>query len=261
MSSVFLDREANLEKAEAALRKAAANGAKLVCFPESFDLGYNNTKLPEMVAYVRSGESPTLHKMCSLAKELQVHILVPMFWKNQDGKIENRAFLVDDEGSILGGYSKTHLTADERPHLVRGDVYPVFDTKLGKIGIAVCYDICFPEVSRMLALKGAQVILVPAAWRSSKYYKQWWNIDLSSRALDDLVYTVGINMTGSANENETFAGCSQICDPTGEKLCYCAQDEMILYGQIDLCRISAEREENCVLSDRQPLDYRMICEQ
>lgn len=259
---LFLNREGNLEKAEEKLREAAANGAKLVCFPESFDTGYDNTRIPEMLAYAHSGDSPLLARMRALAKELKVHILMPIFWKNAEGNVENRAFLVDDEGVLLGGSSKTHLTADEQTHLVRGMEYPVFDTKLGKIGIAVCYDICFPEVGRLLALSGAQVLLVPAAWRGSKYYQQWWDICLSSRAVDNLVYVAGVNMTGPANSEEEFAGKSQLCGPTGEKLCQCGvKEETILYGWIDLPRIAKLRQENRVFADRHPLDYRSICEQ
>lgn len=262
MAPEFLNRDANLEKAEKRLREAAANGAKLVCFPESFDLGYTNTRIPEMAEHVHTGVHPTLTRMCALAKELKVHILAPVFYRNQQDNIENRAFLIDDEGTLLGGYSKTHLTADEKKVLVRGESYPVFETKLGKIGIAVCYDICFPEVGRLLALNGAQVLLVPAAWRGSSYYQQWWDIDLSSRALDNLVYVAGINMTGPANRQEAFAGKSQLCGPTGEKLCECGNsEETVLYGWIDLPRILKERQENTVLFDRHPLDYRRICVQ
>lgn len=261
MTSEFLNRQANLKKAEMMLREAAKNGAKLVCLPESFDLGYNNTRIPEMVTNVLNEDSPTLVWMCVLAKELRVFVLVPLFWKNNDGNVENRAFLIDDEGRLLGSYSKTHLTDSEENMLVRDAEYPVFDTKLGRIGIALCYDICFPEVGRILALNDAQVLLVPAAWRRSKYYLQWWDIVLSSRALDNLVYVAGINMTGCANSDEYFAGNSQLCGPTGEKLCQCGDEETILYGWIDLSCITQARQDNTVLSDRHPLDYYRICMQ
>ena len=262
MSPEFLRRDVNLEKAEKQLRQAAANGAKLVCLPESFDIGYDNTGISQMEAYACSGESPTLTRMCALAKELQIFVLLPILWKNKSGKVENRAFLIDDEGSLLGGYSKTHLTKDEASVLERGSEYPVFQTKLGNIGIAICYDICFPEVARVLALKGAQVLLVPAAWRNNRYDSCWWELSLSSRALDNLVYVAGINMSGPANKNEVFTGRSSLYGPTGEKLCDCGEtEETILYGWIDLSRIERERQENTVLDDRHPLDYRRICEQ
>ena len=132
MASEFLNRSANLDKAEAKIREAAQCGAKLICLPESFDLGYDGTQIPDMMA--ENGE--TLRRMSGLPRELKVHILAPTFLRTPSG-VENRAFLLDDEGILLGGYSKTHPVGDERKYLVRGREYPVFDTKLGKLGISV----------------------------------------------------------------------------------------------------------------------------
>lgn len=261
MASDFLDRKANLDRAEMKLREAVSNGAKLVCFPESFDLGYTNTRISELVNHIPETQNLTLTKMCDLAKELNTHILVPTFFRDHSGNVYNAAFLVDDEGAVVGSYFKTHLTPDENNHVTRGMDYPVFDTKLGKIGIAICYDICFPEVCRLLALNGAQLILVPAAWRNSKHYSQWWDLNLSCRALDDLVYVAGINRIGPANETEEFAGKSQLCSPTGEKLCHCGAEDTIVYADVDLRCVEEERKSNTVLADRHPLDYRRICVQ
>lgn len=260
MASHFLNREANLNKAEGSIRKAAANGAKLICLPESFDLGYDGTRLPEMMAFAQTENGPAITRMCTLAKELHVFILAPVFRKTSAGQTENSAFLMDDEGVLLGTYSKTHPVGDERVYLNRGTEYPVFDTKLGKLGIAICYDACFPETARILAAKGSEVLLVPAAWRGSHYYKDWWNLSLRSRALDNLMYVAAVNMTGPTG-NEFFAGKSQLCSPIGECLCECGVDEeRILYGEIDLNRIAREREFNTVLTDRHPEDYTILCQ-
>ncbi len=135
MASDFLNRKENLAKAEGYIRTAAANGAKLICLPESFDVGYISTRIPEMMAAAENEQGETVLFMKALAKELGVHILAPAFWKSQDGAVENRAYLIDDEGTLLGSYAKTHPVGDERTLLQRGTQYPVFDTKLGKIGI------------------------------------------------------------------------------------------------------------------------------
>lgn len=255
MIPAFLDREANLRKAEQNLRQAASQGAKLVCLPESFNLGYDGTRIPDMMAQAETEDGPTLIHMRSLAKELGVYVLSPIFFRRSDGGVENRAFLLDDQGTLLGGYSKTHPVGEERRLLHRGTEYPVFDTKLGKLGISICYDACFPETSRILALKGAEVLLVPAAWRGNFYFKEWWDINLSCRALDNLMYVAAVNMAGPTGE-QYFAGKSQICSPIGERLHTCGvEEETILYGEIDLARISKEREFNTVLTDRHPEDY------
>ena len=214
MRSVFLGRTVNLNKAEASIREAAGHGAKLVCLPEAFDIGYDGTRIPDM--------------------------------------------MIDDQGTLLGGYSKTHPVGDERKYLQRGTEYPVFDTKLGKIGISICYDACFPETSRLLALKGAEVMLVPAAWRGNFYFKEWWDLNLACRALDNLMYVAAVNMIGPTGE-QYFAGKSQLCSPIGEVLCTCGVDEeRILYGEVDLSRIAKEREFNTVLIDRHPEDYNLL---
>lgn len=255
MASDFLNLDANLSKAEKYIRTAAVNGAKLICLPESFDLGYICTRIPEMMAMAQDEDGPTVLFMKNLAKELSVHILAPSFWKGPNGEVENRAYLIDDEGTLLGNYAKTHPVGDERILLQRGTHYPVFDTKLGKIGITICYDVCFPETSRLLALNGAEILLVPAAWRGNFYFKEWWDINLCCRAIDNLMYVAAVNMCGPTGD-QYFAGKSQICSPIGEVQASCGiEEEAILYGTIDLARIAKEREFNTVLIDRHPEDY------
>ncbi len=260
MASTFLNRQANLKKAEGYIREAAKRGVKLVCLPESFDLGYDATRIPEMMEQTQNEDGETVTFMKALAAELGVYILAPAYWLAPNGKVENRAFLIDDEGVLLGGYSKTHPVGDERQYLQRGTEYPIFDTKLGKIGITICYDACFPETSRILAVKGAELILVPAAWRGNFYFKEWWDINLCCRALDNLLYVAAVNMTGPTGE-QYFAGKSQICDPLGVRThAMGVEEEGILYGTIDLARIAKERAFNTVLTDRHPEDYAAIAE-
>ena len=112
----------------------------------------------------------------------------------------------------------------------------------------------------MLALEGAQVILVCAAWHESDEYRRWWDMNVGCRAMDDLVYVAAVNQTGRAAQ-EDFLGRSQIIDPKGIRLCLGEDQEEILYGDIDLDRVTAARTDNTVLTDRHPLEYRRICEQ
>lgn len=260
MASVFLERGTNLKKAESYIRQAAAHGAKLVCLPESFDVGYDGTRIPEMMALAQGEDGETLTFMKRLAAELNIYILAPAFWRAPNGGVENRAFFIDDHGVLLGGYSKTHPVGEERRLLQRGTQYPVFDTKLGRIGITICYDVCFPETSRLLALNGAQLMLVPAAWRGNFYFKEWWDLNLACRALDNLMYVAAVNMVGPTGE-QYFAGKSQFCSPIGERLATCGvTEEGIVYGCVNLDRVNKERDFNTVLTDRHPEDYTGIME-
>lgn len=257
MDCDFLQVSANLEKAEGLIREAAKHGAKLICLPEAFNVGYLSTHISKMVLYAEKEDGPSLSRMRRLARELGVYLLAPILFTSPEG-VENTAFFLDNRGEILGQYSKTHLVGAEQACLQRGKSYPVFDTELGKIGISICYDVCFPETVRLLTLSGAEIVLVPAAWRASFYFKEWWDINLTCRALDNLVYVAAVNRCGCSGM-EIFAGKSQLCSPIGEVLCTCGiEEERILYGMIDLKRVTSERNFNTVLKDRHPEDYRML---
>lgn len=107
-------------------------------------------------------------------------------------------------------------------------------------------------------LAGAELVLVPAAWRASYYFKEWWDLNLACRALDNLVYIAAVNRCGLSGD-EIFAGKSQLVSPIGERIDSCGvQEEAILYGSVDLNRIAKERDFNTVLTDRHPEDYRPI---
>lgn len=255
MDCIYGNKEANIKKAETYIREAAGNGAALICLPEVFNAGYLGTKILDMKTMAESLDGPTIRYMKELAAELRVHLLTPILYQTETGEVENTAVFIDDEGKLVGTYSKTHPVGDERLYFKRGTDYPVWDTKLGKIGAVICYDVCFPETTRILALKGAQLILVPAAWRASYYFKEWWDINLSCRALDNLAYVAAVNRCGPSGD-EIFAGKTQVVDPVGTVLSTMGiEEEGILYQEIDLSRVGKERDFNTVLIDRHPEDY------
>ena len=254
MDCGFLDVKGNLDKAERRIREAAANGARIVCLPEAFNTGYLGSRIPDMKAIAEKEDGYSLTRMRALAKELGIYLIAPIIFQAEGG-VENTAFLIDDQGNILGHYSKSHPVGDEQKNFRRGKEYPVWDTPLGKIGIVICYDACFPETVRLLALNGAEVVFVPAAWRASFYFKEWWDLNIACRALDNLVYMAAVNRTGPSGE-EIFAGKSQFADPVGNVMDTCGvNEEAILYGTIEPDRVAREREFNTVLIDRHPEDY------
>ena len=251
MNGVFLDVRRNTQAAEAAVREAAGKGAKLIVFPEALLTGYQADRLAEACMLAEPEGRPNMQGFRKLARECGVFLLVPFFEKRGEG-VFNSAVLIDDNGQDAGVYSKTHLTGSEKGILLAGDRLSVWDTPLGRIGCLICYDICFPETVRSLALSGAQVILVPAAWGSEKYYRNWWDLNVACRALDNLVYLAAVNRPGSAG-GEGFAGRSKVCDPVGTVIGQCGDSsEEILYAEIDLNRIGAERADNTVLDDLRP---------
>ena len=201
------------------------------------------------------GESVTV--MRKLAAELSVYLVALIIYAAANGEAENTAVLINDEGEIEGTYSKSHPVGDERTYFQRGNEYPVWNTKLGKIGIVICYDVCFPETSRILALRGAELMLVPSAWRASHYFKEWWDLNLACRALDNLLYVAAVNRCGQSGGN--FCGQKSGYQSNREVLAaFDVEEEGILYQEIDLERVAKEREFNTVLTDRHPEDYKIL---
>ena len=161
------NKEANYSKLERCARQAAAQGAQVVVTPEGFLEGYvgnrGRTKDLTWERYAAAGErldGPLLTRVRNLARELRVYLLIG-FAELRDGRMYNSAVIFSPEGAIVTHYSKTH-TADDEPLNTKGVEFPVASTPLGRWGTLICMDRQLPETSRVLAVKGAQIILVPA---------------------------------------------------------------------------------------------------
>ena len=162
------NKQANLEKLERYARRAAAQGAQVIVSPEGFLEGYvgNRNRTPDLTweKYRAAGErldGPLLSRLRRLAQELQVYFLVGFAELRGDDRMYNSAVIFSPAGSVLTHYSKTH-TADDEPLNTKGAEFPVVSTPFGRWGALICMDRQLPEPSRIRALKGAQLILVPA---------------------------------------------------------------------------------------------------
>ena len=249
MEATFLDDKRNAGRALKAVEDAADRGARLIVLPEGFMTGYIGAELDRAAKLACTKEDPRLVPFFEMAASRRVFVLLPVFERRGE-QVFNSAWLIDDHGELVGSTDKTHLITPERGIFTPGSDLPVWETELGAIGCLICYDLCFPETARALALKGAQVILVPSAWRSNSYYTRWWNLNAACRALDNLVYIAAVNQTGACGD-EFFAGHSMLCAPTGEVIAQADEsEETIVYGQVDPARIALERELNTVLADR-----------
>ncbi len=161
------NKEANYAKLERYARQAAAQGAQVVVTPEGFLEGYvgnrGRTKDLTWERYAAAGErldGPLLTRVCNLARELRLYLLIG-FAELRDDRMYNSVVIFSPEGAVVTHYSKTH-TADDEPLNTKGVEFPVASTPLGRWGTLICMDRQLPETSRVLALKGAQIILVPA---------------------------------------------------------------------------------------------------
>ena len=161
------NKEANFVKLAKFARQAAAQGARVVVAPEGFLEGYvgNQHRSPglDRDKYISVGEKidgPLMKRVSDLAKELKVFLSVGFAERNND-RMFNSTVIFGPDGKITGHYSKSH-TADDEPFNTKGTEFPVFPTPLGRWGTLICFDRQLPETTRILALRGAQFIIVPA---------------------------------------------------------------------------------------------------
>ncbi len=239
------DPKGNLERAVTLVRKAAGEGARIICLPELFMTRYFaktvDLKYFEWAETLDSGSTPVLRKM---ARELKSMIISGIFEKADQGLYYNSAVVIDSEGGIVGVYRKTHLpmtpALNEKFYFKPGDLgFPVFSTPFGKIGVVICYDRYFPEGFRILSLKGAHMIFVPSACAGDS--KKVWDLLLRANAMSNLVFLGAVNRIGK-EDNSQFYGTSLFINPWGEIMKIGSEDrEEILIADLDPEELNAAR--------------------
>ena len=227
----------NLEKIGFWLKTAVKeHGAELVVFPESITTGFAPGMPPEefydLLNYI---PGPETDRIGALARELKVHVVLPMYEKGKEKNvIMNSAILINDEGEIAGIYRKTHPFPTERlaggGWTTPGKKAVVVETKLGKIGMIICYDGDFPELSRVLAIQGAEIITRPSALLRSF---EIWDMTNKARAYDNHVYIIAANSVGADAGDNYYFGSSMIISPIAQKLAQARGTEEIISAKLD----------------------------
>jgi len=213
-----------INKHEDYARKAAEQGAQVMCFQELFYGPYfcqvQEAKWYNLAEPIPDG--PSTKRMQELAQETKMVLIVPMYEEDGVGIYYNTAAVIDADGTYLGKYRKTHI-----PHLSGfwekfyfrpGNLgYPVFETKIGKVGVYICYDRHFPEGARMLGLHGAEIVFIPSA-TSRGLSQHLWRIEQTSHAIANGYFVGTINRVGIEKDLGTndFYGQSYFCTPRGE---------------------------------------------
>ena len=258
--SVLGDLQKNADRAVEMVRESAAKGAKIVCFPEMFNTGYNFQLIGD--GFHNCGETidgHTITRLQKVAKECACYVIAPItLEKKVKGVFYNAAVVIDDEGVVLGDYSKHHLWAAERYYFHAGEDIPVFDTKYGKIGVMICYDAGFPETARILTLKGAELIFMPSAWRIQDW--DMWKLNIPQRAFENTLYVAGVNGFGHEDDLYMF-GNSKVADWRGRIIAESKEEkEEIVYAEIDLDQLTKARLDIHYLKDRRPDSYKLLSE-
>jgi predicted amidohydrolase len=189
------DKQVNLAKIERWAREAAGQGASLVVTPEGFLEGYvGNIKREKDLTpekYLAAGEKlegPLLGRLSALARELKIYLLVGFAERRQQA-MYNSTVIFSPQGALLMRYSKAHTDSNDEPFNAKGGEFPVAATPLGRWGVLICFDRQLPETARILALKGAQLILVPAYGS----YGEMNDVMMRTRAYENGVYVAFVN--------------------------------------------------------------------
>ena len=195
--------------------QVAAQGARLVVFPECALSGYVFQDFDEAQAASERVPGPSVNAIAATCKEFGVYAIVGML-EDAGEAIYNSAVLCGPEG-LVGVYRKTHLPflGVDKLAALGPDPYRVYETGIGRIGMLICYDLRFPEPARCLALAGADIIAVPTNWPQGADTAP--DFVAPTRAVENRVFVVAINRAG-AERGATFIGKSQIVDPAGRRL-------------------------------------------
>ena len=255
------NKEENIRKAIQMIRESKKQGADLAVLPEMFNCPYENEKFIEYAEELDN--SQTLNEIAEIAKEENIHVLagsIPELEVGTDDakSIYNTAVLFDDEGKILGKHRKMHLFDidvkgkiyfKESDTLSAGNEFTVIETELATIGIGICYDIRFVELSRIMALNGAEILIFPGAFNLTTGPAHW-EILFKSRALDNQVYAIGVAPALDKDASYNSFGHSIAVNPWGEIIEELDYDENLKLVQIDLDEIKRIREEIPILKNR-----------
>ena len=225
------ERERNLEVCLERLEEAVAAGAQLLVLPECAVPGYMFDSLEEGLSYAEEVPGPTTEAFVRACERLGAYVICGMLQRDGD-LLRNAAVFVGPDG-LIGTYWKTHLPFLGVDRFVTpGDELTVWDTPLGRIGVEICYDLRFPEVTRTLALKGADFVAHPTNFPMAA--KIQTELITVARAAENRVYLLTANRVGKERWGE-FCGWSQIVDPYGKRLAEANEtEETLLVAGVDV---------------------------
>ncbi len=251
--------ERNLARVIDYTKHASARGAQVIVFPELILTGCDLNRLGHIGELVLTREDEPIERLARAAGEVGVYLLAGFLERrDHSGAIYNSLVWCAPNGQVVDTYAKSHMFATERRHFTFGNDLQVYDTEFGKLGILICYELCFPEVARILALKGAEVLLAPAAW--GRLDEMQWPIHLRARALENLVFAAAVNRAGVEGDLH-FIGQSMVVHPLGNVLAQADTDqEEMIVTTIDLDEVGAARRRSDHWFDRRPELYRLIAE-
>ncbi len=257
------DKARNLEVAARLVASAAATGAELVVLPEKWNLLGGSDELVAGAEPIESG--PTIAAARGWARELGIHLVAGSIAERPEGadRLFNTSCAIDPEGEIVAVYRKIHMFDVD----VGGVSYRESDTEQPgeeivsaplagiEVGLTVCYDLRFPELYRILAVRGARVLTVASAF-TVPTGRDHWEVLLRARAIENQAFVIAPNQFGEAPPHYDSYGHSMIVDPWGVVLAEAADGEGVIGAELDLARQDEVRSSLPSLANRQAQAYR-----
>lgn len=273
--SCELDRQKNINKAITLIRKAASQGAQIICTQELFSgVYFPQTIDVKKYDWAEPLDGPTNRLFKSLSAELGVVLICSFYEHAAAGLYFNTATVYDAGGKYLGKYRKHHIPEAprfvEKYYFTPGDTgYPIFKTKFGVVGVLICWDEWFPEPSRILALKGAEIVFYPTAIGVNEdipwlITSKPWRKAIVSNAIHNNIYVavpnrVGREIATNSGGCLTFYGTSFIADPWGEIVAEAqTTNDEIIQAEINLNEVKRARDILQFHRDRRPDSYREL---
>jgi predicted amidohydrolase len=253
------EKARNLEMAERLVRAAAADGADLVALPEKWNLLAGGE---ELLAGAEPLDGPSLTAARGWARELGIHLLAGSISERGPEKAFNTSVLIGPGGEDLATYRKIHMfDVDVGGVAYRESDYEepgaeIVTAALGELlaGLTVCYDLRFPELYRILAVRGARLIAVPSAFTATTG-RDHWEVLLRARAIESQVFVLAPNQVGEAPPHFSSYGHSAIVDPWGTVLVAAPDEECFVAADLDLAEQERVRESLPSLANRRPEAY------
>ncbi len=257
------DKAANLERAESLVARAAATGADVVLLPEKWNAIGSVDTLRANAEPLEGGES--VEAMSGWARQHGITLIGGSITEAREGreKLSNTCPVFDPAGELVAVYRKIHMfDVEVGGHVYReseaeepGEETLVCEAEGWRVGLTVCYDLRFPELYRILALEGAELITVPAAF-TLYTGKDHWELLLRARAVENQCYVAAANEWGVHEGGKASYGRSTIVDPWGVVLAQAADEDTVIIAELDRAHLERIRRTLPSLANRQPAAYR-----
>jgi omega-amidase len=262
--NVVESKDENLERAVSMIREASVNGATLVVLPEMFNCPYDNDKFVEYAE--NRGTSKSLKAISRAADENNVYVVAGSIPEESCGNIYNSSFVFDDRGEVLDVHRKIHLfdvevsdgiSFKESNTITPGDKVTVVETPFMKFGVAICFDLRFPELFKLMAMEGAKLVVVPGAFNMTTGPAHW-ETTIRTRAIDNQIYMVAVSPAKNDELSYVAYGHSMVVDPWGDVVETAKEEETIVYATINEDMVNKIREELPLLKNRREDIYELI---